>query len=197
MIIREELIQFEEEICSLFLDKKILCPVHLSKGNEDQLIRIFRDVKKDDWVFSTHRSHYHALLRGIPEDWIRQEILEGRSMYILNKEYKFFSSSIVGGTLPIAMGVALGIKRQGKMPKEWVWCFVGDMCAETGTFHECTKYSKRQNLPITFIVEDNGFSTNTPTQEVWGCWKSSQDNVVRYAYERGYPHVGVKQWVIF
>ncbi len=89
----------------------------------------------------------------------------------------------------------MGIKRKGSRNK--VWVFVGDMAAETGAFHECTKYSKRHNLPIIFIIEDNGFSTNTPTQDVWGRWNDNQSNVVRYNYERIFPHVGVGKWITF
>lgn len=191
---KETLIKFEEEIKELFLDKQIRSPVHLSRGNEDQLIAIFRRVKKEDWVFSTHRSHYHALLHGISPEWLKDEILQGRSMQIFSREHNFFSSSIVGGCLPIALGVAMAIKRKGE--SRHVWVFVGDMAAETGAFHECTKYASRHDLPITFIVEDNELSTETPTQEVWGLEKG-EPRVISYKYKRGFPHVGVGEWVTF
>ena len=102
MLTKEQLLKFEEVIKDLFLDKKILAPVHLTKGNEDQLIKIFKDIKKDDWVLSTHRSHYHALLKGVGKEWLKNEILEGRSISIHKKECKFFSSAIVAGVIPIA-----------------------------------------------------------------------------------------------
>ena len=60
------LIDFETEIKEIYEDGKITAPVHLSGGNEDQLIEIFKDVDKDDWVFSSWRNHYHALLHGVP-----------------------------------------------------------------------------------------------------------------------------------
>ena len=194
MVSKKELIEFEDKIASLFLEKKILSPIHLSKGNEDQLIEIFDQVKPNDWVFSTHRSHYHALLKGIPADWLEKEIIENRSIHIYNPEYKFFSSAIVGGCLPIALGTALGIQRNNK--GDLVWVFIGDMAAETGVFHECTKYAARNCLPITFVVEDNKLSTNTPTQEAWGKFFLSPD-IIRYRYKRGYPHVGVGEWLTF
>jgi TPP-dependent pyruvate/acetoin dehydrogenase alpha subunit len=196
MITKEELIEFEEEIAKLFLDKKIRAPIHLSKGNEDELIKFFlqTNIDKGDWIFSTHRSHYHALLKGIPREWVRAEILKGRSMHLFNKEYNFFSSSIVGGCLPIALGTALAIKRKGE--DRWVYCFVGDMAAETGSFNECWKYATGWDLPITFVVEDNGFSTDTPTQKVWG-ELHSHTLIKRYQYKREYPHVGVGEWVTF
>ncbi len=191
---KEELVAFEEEITELFLQKKIRAPIHLSRGNEEELIKIFRDVKRDDWVCSTHRSHYHALLHGIDPAWLKQEILDGRSIHIIKGDCRFLSSSIVAGVVPIAVGIAMGIKMKGE--KRHVWVFVGDMAAETGAFYEATKYAARQGLPITFIVEDNGLSTNTPTQEVWGQSKGKPD-IIKYSYIRGCEHVGVGQWVHF
>lgn len=191
---KQSLIDFEEEIKNLFLAAKIRAPVHLSRGNENALIDIFKQIKKKDWVFSTHRSHYHALLKGISPQWIKKEILAGRSMGLNNKEHNFFASSIVGGCPPIALGVALAIKR--KRARSHVWVFVGDMAAETGVFHECTKYAARHSLPITFVIEDNGLSTNTPTQEVWGTHQSDPD-IRRYKYTRQFPHINVGSWVTF
>ena len=174
----ETLIAFEADIAKLFEQGKIHSPVHLSKGNEKILIRIFQQIKPADWVFSTHRNHYHALLKGIPPEWLKAEILKDRSIAINNAEYHFFSSAIVAGILPIALGVA--------MTGQTVWCFVGDMAAETGIFHECVKYAYGEKLPIHFVVENNGFSVDTPTEQVW-----------RYSYQREFPHQGMGKYVIF
>lgn len=199
---KDELIAFEEEIKDLFLEKKIRCPIHLSGGNEDALIEIFRDVRPQDWVLSTHRSHYHALLKGISPGWLEDEIVAGRSMQIMNPERRFFSSSIVAGILPIATGIALAIKLKGENRR--VYCFVGDMAAETGAFHEALKYSIGQQLPVTFVVEDNGYSTDTPTAEVWGISPREQKfeqwgpvKLIRYQYRRTFPHVGCGTFVHF
>jgi len=170
-----------------FVDSAIL-------GSTGDKYQIIKKIKPDDWVFSTHRSHYHALLKGIPKLWLRNEILYNRSIHIYNKEYKFFTSAIVGGILPIALGTALAIKRKGS--KEQVWCFVGDMAASGGIFSECTKYAGGWELPIHFIIEDNGFSTDTPTNKVWGPGEFGPYLKV-YEYKRGYPHVGVGKWVTF
>lgn len=191
---KQDLINFEEEIKGLFLDTRIRAPVHLSRGNEDPLIEIFKQIRKEDWVFSTHRSHYHALLKGIDREWVRNEILAGRSIHLNNKEHNFFSSAIVGGCLPIAIGVAIAIKRKGE--RRHVWVFTGDMGAETGVFHECTKYARRNDLPITFVVEDNQLSINTPTKIAWGQEKS-KGHIIRYRYRRDVPHVGVGRFVTF
>jgi TPP-dependent pyruvate/acetoin dehydrogenase alpha subunit len=193
---KDELMRFEQEISDLFVAGQIKAPIHLSDGNEDELIELFAHISESDWVFSTHRSHYHALLHGIDPEWVKREILAGNSITIQKPDHKFFSSAIMGGVLPIAMGVAFGLQRKGDPGH--VWVFVGDMCAEMGVFHETVKYSARHELPITFIVEDNGRSIDTPTQAVWGPHANATHRVIRYAYQKSrYPHVGTGKWVTF
>ncbi len=71
------------------------------------------------------------------------------------------------------------------------------MTFETGTFHECFKYSKNFKLPIKFIIEDNNMSTNSPTNSVWGKKSKVPNGVKMYKYKRKYPHHGTGQWVLF
>lgn len=189
-----ELQAFEAEVAEAFGAATIKGPVHLSGGNEDQLLEIFERIDRQDWVFSTYRSHYHALLHGIDPEWLMDEILAGRSMNIMSSEHLFFSSAIVGGCLPIAVGVAAALKRRGSERK--VWCFCGDMAASIGSFHEAAKYSQRNNLPLEFVIEDNGMSCDSPTAECWGT-DIPQPNMHYYKYERAYPHVGVGTWIKF
>jgi len=191
----EELIHFENKIVESWDSGKIRGPVHLSGGNEKPLIEIFKRISENDWVFSTWRSHYHALLKGVSPDWLESEILNGRSISIINKEKKFYSSAIVGGIIPIATGVAMSNKRDNK--NEIVWCFIGDMTFETGTFMENYKYIKNFELPVRFVVEDNGVSTNTPTIETWGKKDEIPNEVVYYEYEKHWPHYGTGKWVVF
>ena len=152
MIKKKDLIDFELEIKKIYEAGKIKAPIHLSGNNEDSLISIFKKIKKNDWVFSTWRNHYHALLKGIPVNWLKKEIIAGRSMGINNIKYQFYSSAIVAGTIPIALGVAKALKLKKK--KQKVWVFIGDMTFETGMFHECYKYAKNHKLPLKFVVED-------------------------------------------
>ncbi len=175
---KQELIDFEEEIKEIFERGEIRAPIHLHVGAEDGLIEIFKQIKPDDWVLSTHRSHYHALLKGIPPEKIKEAILKGNSIHLWFPEYHFYTSAIVGGIIPISLGVAMAGHR--------CWVFVGDMAATTGIFHECVQYAHSHNLPIKFVVEDNGYSVNTPTRDV-----------IRYSYERKYPHQGVGKFIIF
>lgn len=183
-----ELIAFEREVADRFDRGEIRAPVHLSGGNEEQLIQIFRGVKRTDFVCSTWRSHYHALLHGIPPDAVMAQIMAGRSMDLNFPAHRFLTSAIVGGILPIACGLAYTGRR--------VWCFIGDMTAMGGMFHEATLYATRKTLPITFVIEDNGLSTNSPTQECWG--NGGIKNIPRYySYERTTQHVGTGAYVQF
>jgi pyruvate dehydrogenase E1 component alpha subunit len=192
----QDLLDFELKIIESWEGGKIRGPVHLSNGNESQLIEIFKRIKTTDWVFSTWRSHYHALLKGIDPTWVEQTILDGKSITICNEWEKFYSSAIVGGTLSIALGVALSIKRDGGDDK--VWVFVGDMSFESGLFYETHKYARNLDLPLYFVVEDNGVSTYTPTIETWGGKKREiPEDVIYYQYESKYPHYGTGKWVVF
>lgn len=214
----DSLRDFESEVIDKYKGANIRGPIHLSHGNEKPLIDIFQYVDKDDWVFSTWRNHYHALLHDIDRDWLMNDILSGRSINISNGDHKFHTSAIVGGIIPIATGTALALKRKGS--SERVWCFIGDMAYSTGPFHESYKYATRNDLPITFVIEDQGLSTNTPTQKSWNPNLSDnifyshnssttenefeEGNITKigtklwyYTYKREYPHVGIGEWIYF
>ena len=191
----ESLRAFEEEVKAIYLTGKIRAPIHLRRGGEEQLIEIFQGVHPEDWCFGTYRAHLHCLLKGIPREQVMAEILAGHSIHLEFPDYRFYSSAIVAGCLPIALGTALGLKRQGK--PENVWCFCGDMAAETGAFHEASVYARRQDLPVTFIIEDNGLSVLTDTQDAWGRHPGAGD-VRRYAYVNSpFPHAGAGRRVDF
>jgi hypothetical protein len=72
------------------------------------------------------------------------------------------------------------------------------MAFETGGFYEMHKYAQRYALPIQFVVEDNGVSTNTPTDETWnGVKRDVPSDVIWYSYEKQWPHYGTGKWVVF
>jgi pyruvate dehydrogenase E1 component alpha subunit len=191
----ETLIAFEQEIVDIWEAGKIKGPVHLSNGNEKPLIEIFKRVKKTDWVFSTWRSHYHWVLKGISADYATELIKEGKSITMCNYDEKFYSSAIVGGTLSIALGVAMGIKQKGSDEK--VWCFIGDMSFESGIFYEVHKYARNFNLPLYFVVEDNDVSTYTPTEATWNKKREIPSDVIYYKYNSKFPHYGSGKWIVF
>ena len=194
-----DLINFETDIANCFNEAKIKAPIHLYSNNEDQLIEIFKDVKKDDWIFCTWRSHYQCLLKGVPPEELKQDILAGKSITLCYAKYRIYSSAIVTGNIPIANGVALDIKR--KKENNHVWCFVGDMTSETGTFFENWKYAVNHDLPITFVIEDNNKSVCTETRKVWNCnslyFEKENRKIIYYHYDSKYPHAGAGQRIQF
>lgn len=202
MVSIEDLIEFETEIGTEFNQGNIKAPIHLYSGNEELMVEVFKKIDiENDWVCCTWRNHYQGLLKGIPRDVLKDNILRGKSMVMNLPEYKFICSSIVGGIPSIASGIALALKLKNE--KGHVWCWVGDMSAETGAFHEAYKYSLNHNLPITFIVEDNQKSVCTPTPNIWNrlipYYLNSeyvggileQPNLIYYQYSNEkYPHAG-------
>ena len=186
---KEELIGFEDRIGNLYLDNKLPFLFHLSGGNEEQLIEIFKDIKEGDYVISNHRSHYHALLHGIPPDVVEQRILDGRSMFIYDRDRNFFCSAIIGGTPAIAAGIAWALKRKGSNKK--VWCFIGDGTEDNGHTYEAIRYVDGFDLPCNFIIENNNRSVETTNEERWGATADYQWNspsVIKYYYDCTYPH---------
>lgn len=196
MITKEELIAFEDDIAKSFNNKEIRAPIHLSFGNEDPIIEIFKVVQKDDWVCGTWRTHFICLLKGVPKEELKRRIINGKSMVMYIQEYNIVCSSIVGGIPSIAVGIAWGLKLENKPNR--VWCWVGDMSMETGAFHEAYKYARGHLLPITWIVEDNGLSVKTPTKEVWGDGSKEPSNILYYKYQNTkFPHGGTGTYVAF
>ena len=196
----EELIAFEDDIANEFNASKIKAPVHLYSGNEREMIDVFDRVRPDDWVLCSWRSHYQCLLKGVPADEVKAEIMAGHSITLNFPEHRVLSSAIVTGVLPIAVGLGLGIQREGG--SERAWCFLGDMTSETGTAHECIKYVQNHELPVHFVIEDNGKSVCTDTRETWGVdtltyEKTDNPYVTYYQYETKYPHAGAGKRVQF
>lgn len=197
---KQQLIEFEEDIARCFNEGLIKAPVHLYDGNEQEMIDVFKNIKEEDWVFCTWRSHYQCLLKGVPRQKLKEDILAGKSITLCYPQQRVYSSAIVTGSIPIATGVAYDIKR--KNGSEHVWCFVGDMGAETGCFYENHKYAVNHDLPITYIIEDNGKSVCTMTKEVWNKEEHSYaqegiPKVIYYEYETKYPHAGAGQRIQF
>jgi len=186
---KEELVSFEDEIGELYMDNKLPFLFHLSGGNEENLIEIFKDIKEGDYVISNHRSHYHALLHGIPPETVKDRILNGRSMFIYDRERNFFCSAIIGGTPAIAAGIALALKKRGSDKK--VWCFVGDGTEDNGHLFEAVRYVDGWDLPCTFVVENNNRSVEASNKDRWGESSDYQWNspsVLKYYYDITYPH---------
>lgn len=183
---KEDLINFEKTIYDIFETGAIPFLIHMSGGNEDQLLEIFKEIGEDDYVFASHRAHYHYLLKGGSD--LEQKIRDGDSMFLFNKKLKFFTSSILAGTCGIAAGVALSFHLR-KLPNK-VWCFLGDGAEDEGHFYEASKFVESLSLPCTFIIEDNDRSVIASKAQRGSNAHLSFKCVKRYEYLSTYPHGG-------
>ena len=163
--------------------------LHLPGGNEEQLIDIFSNINEGDYVLSTHRNWYHALLHGLPPEEVEQKILDARSMFMFDRQRNFYVSAIIGGPVAIAVGIAWALKRKGSDQK--VWCFLGDGTEDTGHFAEAVRYVDGFNLPCTFVIEDDSMAVDAPKERRWGTDKDLEwpDCVIRYHYTKTRPHI--------
>jgi pyruvate dehydrogenase E1 component alpha subunit len=187
---------FERDIAATFNRGEIKAPVHLADGNELELIKIFKDIRPQDWVCGSWRSHFHCLLKGIPADDLKAAIIDGRSIALCFPEHRIICSAVVAGIMPIALGLAWASMRSGS--EDRVFCFIGDMTASTGLADECVRYAVGHGLPVRWIIEDNGKSVYTDTAAVWGSQETSGDDLDHYDYNLGiWPHVGTGTFVKF
>ncbi len=196
-ISKEDLANFEKEIAEVFATGIIRAPVHLRAGREEALIKIFQEnsIGPEDYVFGHWDSHELALLKGVPREEVKQAIIDGKSISLCFPKYNVFCTGIVGSLMGTATGTAWALKNQGKKGRAFIFC--GDMTAETGIFHEAVKYAVNFDLPVTFIVGDNGLSVMTNTREVWGCpdpWFKGtkyEKKIIYFKYTNTYPHSGL------
>ncbi len=219
---KQDLVNFEKEIADIYEKGEIKGPIHLRDGNEDFLIDYFyNNVGKRDYVFTTWANHLEALLKGIPKKKVKARILEGESMAMNFPEYNFYTSAIVGGILPISLGVSHVVKLSNREPKfrQRVHCFIGDMTLMTGIASESIRYAIGHDLPISFIVQDNGKSVGTDTENTWKLnvqyvvssfhgliARAKRDQGESYKcnvqlhyhkYKLNYPHSGVGKFISF
>ncbi len=188
----QSLIEFESGIRELWERGQLPSLVHLCGGNEQQLIDIFSEIKEGDWIFSTHRTHYHALLAGIEPELLIQRIKEGDSMFVYSRKHNFLCSAVLAGCCGIAAGVAWYLKNE-VWSSNRVWCFIGDGGEEEGHFYEAAMFVEANDLPCTFIIEDNNRSVDTPREARRGAAKGLEHLfkcVRRYHYTPTYPHAG-------
>lgn len=190
----QELCAFEEEIAELFTQKKIPAVTHLCGEAYEELVEIFKDIRPQDWVLGTWRAHCHCLLKGVPRNELKASIMAGNSVALSFPKQRVLCSAIVCGSLPIAVGIAMGIKRSGE--DSFVHAFLGDMASTMGIAHECMQYSRGHYLPIRFYVENNQRSAQTDTLAVWGL--KELPNRPAFTYERKkYLHAGAREWLRF
>lgn len=200
-----ELQDFEQEIADAYKEGKIRAPIHL-RGSEDgnyerQMLNIFSIIRPQDYWFSYWDSHIPALLKGVPKELVRKEIYRGNSIALCFPEYRFFCSGIVASLCGVACGAALEIKRQGL--DEHVYHYCGDMSSFCGVFREAVEYSINFDLPIGWIVGDNGRSVTTDTKETcgikdfWFMGSKYMNKITYFQYVNTYFHSGINRQVAF
>lgn len=187
----ESLRAFEERVKDAWENGELPSLIHLCSGNEEKLIEIFQDIRPQDWIFVSHRAHFHSLLKGVPEETLMENIRNDRSMFNFSKELRIYQSAILAGNCGIAVGVAMAIKERGE--DAHVYCFLGDGAEENGHFYEAVLYATGHDLPVTFIIEDNAIQVDTAKLQRRGMERGLLDRepcVRRYHYTPRWPHAG-------
>ena len=160
----------EEEIARRYPEGKMRCPTHLSIGQEAVAAGGGFALRRDDLAVSGHRAHAHYLAKGGNLPAMIAEIYgkatgcargKGGSMHLIDETVGFKgSTAIVGGTVPVGVGLAYAIKIKGG---DQVSCvFLGDAVAEAGVFFESINFAALKNLPVLFVCENNLYSVYSP-----------------------------------
>ncbi|MDI6735139.1 MAG: thiamine pyrophosphate-dependent dehydrogenase E1 component subunit alpha [bacterium] len=165
--------KIEERVAELVSKKEIKCPVHLYIGQEAVATGVCANLQRDDYVFSTHRSHGHYIAKGGNIKSLMAELYgketgcsrgRGGSMHLASPEVGLpGSSAIVAGTIPLAVGAALAFSIQKRNAVSVV--FFGDGAVNEGTFYESLNFASLKKLPVIFICENNLYSTHMPISD--------------------------------
>jgi pyruvate dehydrogenase E1 component subunit alpha len=161
--------RFEEKCAELYTLDKIHGFLHLYIGEEAVAVGAMQSLGPDDAVVSTYREHAHALMRGVPAGAVLAEMYgkatgcsrgRGGSMHLFDASRRFYGGyAIVGGGLPIAVGLALADKLQGR--RRVTACFFGDGAVAEGEFHESLNLAALWKLPVFFLCENNLYAMGT------------------------------------
>ena len=161
--------RFEERCAELYSATKIRGFLHLYIGEEAVAVGTMQALGPDDAVVATYREHGHALARGVRPDSIMAEMFgkvegcsrgRGGSMHLFDVGAGFYGgNAIVGGGLPIAVGLALADQMQGRA--RVTACFFGEGAVAEGEFHECLNLAALWNLPVLFCCENNLYAMGT------------------------------------
>lgn len=161
--------RFEEKVRELYMLGKIKGLAHPYVGQEAVAVGVCEALDKNDCILSTHRGHGHSLAKGIHPKYLLAELFGkvtgvckgiGGSMHTTDPEKGvIFSSAIVGGTIPIAVGVGLALKMQNK--NNVAVSFFGDGAVNTGAFHEALNLASLWKLPVIFVCENNQYALST------------------------------------
>ena len=162
--------KFEEKAGTIFSQGQLAGFLHLYIGEEAVGAGVCAALNDDDYIVSTHRGHGHLIAKGGDVNKIMAELFgkstgyckgTGGSMHVADFSKGMLGAcGIVGGGIPIAVGAALTIKR--KHTNQVAVTFFGDGASNEGSFHESINFAAAQNLPVIFLVENNGYGEFTP-----------------------------------
>ncbi|MBI2719729.1 MAG: pyruvate dehydrogenase (acetyl-transferring) E1 component subunit alpha [Rhizobiales bacterium] len=161
--------RFEERCAELYGEQKIRGFLHLYIGEEANAVGVMQALTPEDAIVATYREHGHALARGLPATEVMAEMYgkatgssrgRGGSMHIFDATRRFYGgNAIVGGGLPLAVGLALADKLREKTPV--TCCFFGEGAAAEGEFHESLNLAALWKLPVLFVCENNRYAMGT------------------------------------
>jgi pyruvate dehydrogenase E1 component alpha subunit len=162
--------RFEERAAEQYSLAKIRGFLHLYIGEEAVAVGVMQALTPDDAVVATYREHGHALARGLPASSLMAEMFgkasgcsrgRGGSMHFFDVSRRFYGGyAIVGGGLPIAVGLALADAMQGR--RRVSACFFGEGAVAEGEFHESLNLAALWKLPVLFLCENNLYAMGTP-----------------------------------
>jgi pyruvate dehydrogenase E1 component alpha subunit len=161
--------RFEEKSAELYQAGKIRGFLHLYIGEEAVAVGTMQALTAEDAVVATYRDHGHALARGLAAPSLMAEMYgkvtgcsrgRGGSMHFFDAARRFYGGyAIVGGSLPIALGLALADKMLGR--RRVTACFFGEGAAAEGEFHEAMNLAQLWKLPVLFLCENNLYAMGT------------------------------------
>lgn len=161
--------RFEEKSAELYSAGKIRGFLHLYIGEEAIAVGMMEALRPDDAIVATYREHGHALVKGVPARSVMAEMYgvqegcsggRGGSMHLFDAETRFYGgNAIVGGGIPVAVGLALADKLSGR--DRVTVCFFGEGAVAEGEFHESMNLAALWDLPVLFCVENNFYAMGT------------------------------------
>jgi pyruvate dehydrogenase E1 component subunit alpha len=161
--------RFEEKCAELYTQQKIRGFMHLCIGEEAVGVGVIEALRPDEAIVSTYREHGHALARGISGGAVMAEMFgklegcsrgRGGSMHLFDVKTRFYGgNAIVGGGLPLAVGLALADKM--RQQSRVTCCFFGDGAVAEGEFHESMNLAALWKLPVLFVCENNLYAMGT------------------------------------
>ena len=186
--------RFEDKCAELYSSMKIRGFLHLYNGEEAVAVGVMQALKPEDAIVSTYREHGQALMRGISMKAVMAEMYgkqegccrgRGGSMHLFDKSTRFYGgNAIVGGGLPLAIGLALADKKLGR--QQVTCCFFGDGAAAEGEFHEALNLAALWKVPVLFVCENNQYAMGTALK-----YSHSNTNLAQKADSYGIQNVSI------